>query len=54
MAICRVVVGVDGSGESMAALRWTIEEARWGRAQIETVFVFQNTRSWRLYGYQQG
>jgi nucleotide-binding universal stress UspA family protein len=50
----RIVVGVDGSRESMAALRWAIEEARYRRAQVETVFVFQNTPSWRLYGYQQG
>lgn len=54
MVMGRIVVGVDGSPESMAALRWAIEEARYRCAQVETVFVFQNTPSWRLYGYQQG
>lgn len=50
----RIVVGVDGSRESMAALRWAVEEARFRGAYVETVYVFQNTPSWRLYGYQQG
>ncbi len=49
----RIVVGVDGSRESMAALRWAVEEARHRGARVETVYVFQNTPSWRLYGSQQ-
>ena len=49
----RIVVGVDGSRESMAALEWAVEEARLRGAQIETVYVFQNTPSYRLYGSQQ-
>jgi nucleotide-binding universal stress UspA family protein len=32
-----IVVGVDGSGESKAALRWAVEEARLRRARVEAV-----------------
>lgn len=49
----RIVVGVDGSRESMAALEWAVEEARFRDAVVETVYVFQNTPSYRLYGSQQ-
>ena len=49
----RIVVGVDGSRASMAALRWAVREARFRGAQVETVYVFENTPSWRVYGYQQ-
>jgi len=45
MAMGRIVVGVDGSRESMAALRWAGEEARYRGVRVETVFVFQNTPS---------
>jgi nucleotide-binding universal stress UspA family protein len=33
----RIVVGVDGSDESVAALHWAAEEARWRGAQLEVV-----------------
>ena len=49
----RVVVGVDGSRESMAALRWALEEARLRAAVLETVHVFENTPVWRLSVQQQ-
>ena len=49
----RVVVGVDGSRESMAALRWAVEEARLRGAVLETVHVFENTPVWRLSVHQQ-
>jgi len=37
-----VVVGVDGSEESLRALRWSVEEARLRRARVRAVYV------WRL------
>ena len=49
----RVVVGVDGSRASMAALRWAAEEARLRGAVLETVHVFENTPVWRLSVHQQ-
>lgn len=49
----RIVVGVDGSRESMAALEWAVEEARFRGAVVETVYVFENTPSYRIYGSQQ-
>jgi nucleotide-binding universal stress UspA family protein len=33
----RIVVGVDGSKESVAALRWAVEEARLREATLEAV-----------------
>ena len=48
VAVGRIVVGVDGSRASMAALRWAIEEARFRGAELETVHVFENTPVWRL------
>lgn len=50
----RIVVGVDGSRQSLAALRWAVEDARFRGATVETVYVFENTPSWRLYGYREG
>ena len=49
----RVVVGVDGSRASMAALRWAVEEARRRGAVLETVHVFENSPVWRLSVQQQ-
>jgi nucleotide-binding universal stress UspA family protein len=49
----RVVVGVDGSRASMAALRWAVEEARLRGAVLETVHVFENTPVWRLSVHPQ-
>lgn len=37
----RIVVGVDGSGGSRAALRWAAEEARLRGARLEVVLVWQ-------------
>lgn len=34
----RIVVGVDGSDESRAALRWAVQEARLRDAQLEVLF----------------
>ncbi|MFA9446081.1 universal stress protein [Egicoccus sp. AB-alg6-2] len=34
-----IVVGVDGSERSTAALRWAVEEARLRNAQVEAVYV---------------
>ena len=33
----RIVVGVDGSEESAAALRWAVEEAKLRDARVEAV-----------------
>ena len=54
VAVGRIVVGVDGSPQSRAALHWAVEEARYRGATVETVYVFENTPSWRLYGYREG
>jgi nucleotide-binding universal stress UspA family protein len=54
ITVRRIVVGVDGSRESLAALRWALEDARFRGATVETVYVFENTPSWRLYGYREG
>jgi nucleotide-binding universal stress UspA family protein len=39
MVMARIVVGVDGSEESMTALRWAVEEARLRGASVEAVHV---------------
>ncbi len=44
----RIVVGIDGSEESKAALRWAIEEARYRDATVEVVHVHQPPA---MYGY---
>lgn len=36
-----VVVGIDGSAESDAALQWALEEARWRDSRLEIVHVWQ-------------
>jgi len=38
--MARIVVGVDGSEESKAALRWAIDEARLRDATVEALFVW--------------
>jgi nucleotide-binding universal stress UspA family protein len=35
--VTRIVVGVDGSAESQAALRWAVDEARLRGAEVEAV-----------------
>ena len=47
----RIVVGVDGSEESKAALGWGLEEAVVRSASVEVVYVYQFTPEWQLYGY---
>jgi nucleotide-binding universal stress UspA family protein len=37
----RIVVGVDGSDESQAALRWATEEARVHGAELEAVYAWE-------------
>lgn len=37
----RIVVGVDGSDESLAALAWAVEEARLRGAELHVVHVYQ-------------
>ena len=38
--MARIVVGVDGSEQSKAALRWAIEEARLRGAQVRAVYAW--------------
>jgi nucleotide-binding universal stress UspA family protein len=47
----RIVVGVDGSEGSKAALRWAMAEARLSNATIEAVITWQNPV---VYGYSYG
>lgn len=49
-----IVVGVDGSAESHAALRWAVEEARFRATSVEAVYVYEHTPSWLAYGYAEG
>lgn len=37
----RIVVGVDGSPESVEALRWALDEARARRARLDVVMAWQ-------------
>lgn len=46
-----VVVGVDGSAESRAALSWAAHEARLRTAVLRVVYVYEHTPAWQLYGY---
>jgi nucleotide-binding universal stress UspA family protein len=46
-----IVVGVDGSNASKAALRWAAEEARLRGARLQAVYVFEHSPSWQMYGY---
>jgi nucleotide-binding universal stress UspA family protein len=45
----RIVVGVDGSEESRAALRWAAEEATLRLADLEAVLVWERPFRW-LFG----
>lgn len=36
-----IMVGVDGSASSRAALKWALQEARWTGAQVEAVLAWQ-------------
>jgi nucleotide-binding universal stress UspA family protein len=46
-----VVVGVDGSAESRAALEWAAHEARLRKAVLRVVYVYEHTPAWQMYGY---
>jgi len=43
----RIVVGVDGTGASAAAVRWAAREGRLRRASVHLVFVHDNDQSGR-------
>lgn len=47
----RIVVGVDGSEQSEAALRWAIDEARLRGAIVEAVHVYEPASM--VYGYAE-
>jgi nucleotide-binding universal stress UspA family protein len=47
----RIVVGVDGSEASIAALRWAIDLAAQTHADVEAVHVFEIGLAW-IDGYQ--
>jgi nucleotide-binding universal stress UspA family protein len=49
-----IIVGVDGSKESAAALEWATEEARLRGACLDVVYVYEHTPSWQLYRYPTG
>lgn len=46
----RIVVGVDGSDASVAALRWAIAEARLRGAEVDALHAW----SYPVYGYTAG
>ncbi|MEX0836547.1 MAG: universal stress protein [Nitriliruptor sp.] len=46
-----IVVGVDGSEESRAALGWAANEARLRTAALRAVYVYEHTPAWQMYGY---
>ncbi len=48
----RIVVGVDGSNASTAALRWALEEARRRALPLEVVFAYESTPVWHAYAYE--
>jgi nucleotide-binding universal stress UspA family protein len=43
----RIVVGVDGSGASVAALTWAAREARLRRAELAAVYAWEDTEQLR-------
>ncbi len=46
-----IVVGVDGSEESQAALRWAAEEARLRNADLKVVYAYDYQPAWRQFRY---
>ncbi|WP_225848843.1 universal stress protein [Streptomyces sp. HPF1205] len=42
----RIVVGVDGSGQSKAALRWAVAQGKLTRAVVEAVIAWDFPTSW--------
>lgn len=49
--VATVLVGVDGSAQSRAALVWAADEARLRRAKLKVVYVYEHTPAWQMYGY---
>jgi nucleotide-binding universal stress UspA family protein len=50
----RVVVGVDGSAESLAAARWAVGEARYRHADVEIITCWYPPLVAEAAGYQVG
>jgi nucleotide-binding universal stress UspA family protein len=50
----RIVVGVDGSDESRTALRWAANEARIRGAELEVVYVYDDTPAHERYANPYG
>jgi nucleotide-binding universal stress UspA family protein len=46
-----IVVGVDGSAGSRAALRWAAAEAKLRGSTLQAVYVYEHSPSWQMYGY---
>jgi nucleotide-binding universal stress UspA family protein len=46
-----IVVGVDGSEESQAALRWAAEEAGLRNADLKVVYAYDYQPPWRQHRY---
>jgi nucleotide-binding universal stress UspA family protein len=46
-----IVVGIDGSESSKAALRWAVEEARSRDANLRVVYTFEFRPSWARFSY---
>ncbi|MEE1775067.1 universal stress protein, partial [Streptomyces sp. JV181] len=42
----RIVVGVDGSEPSKAALRWAVEQARVDGGAVDAVLAWESPTSW--------
>jgi nucleotide-binding universal stress UspA family protein len=51
----RIVVGVDGSPASVAALAWAATEARLRRAELDAVYAWENPEQYRApYAERRG
>lgn len=46
-----IVVGVDGSEEAQAALRWAVEEAGLRDADLKIVYVYEYQPAWREHKF---
>ena len=46
-----ILVGVDGSAESIGALWWALEEAHLRDAKVQPVYAYDYEPAWRLYEY---
>lgn len=50
----RIVVGVDGSEASMAALRWAVDEADLHGASLQVVYAYEHVMPWTTYASDEG